>query len=454
MKRYCFHLIIAALLMGGGLWMRPDSCSAQDSDDGFWDSQMASPLMQELKQGFDFNFKILTFGVFQELADSSQNPGNTFYRLTKRRTEVNFRPDLFWVFKKVEFSVKPRFDIETHFSNSDHTNSSDNETQDTFFINEWRTRFSLTDTLFLSIGRENLQWGPSWLTSPSNPFFTENGRDMPRMEVKGMDFSRVVFTPTMEWTLSAIANYDKGEAQFTNYPFEKGFALKVDYTGAENYAGTIISYREHDRPKVSFFGGRTLTDALLVYAEGVVSQGTDALYPVEQPVNPLGYTMLPSKENDSDLYTMLLAGSSYTTEWGPTLSLEYIYNSYGYDNDEARDYYTFRDSASELFTNGGILKGLGASGLAAADDTGLKLLRQNYLMAQYQHNDIQDVLNLTFRATCNMDDSSWQYYGNADYYFGDHIQFFLTLVFNDGKNNSEFTKAIDYQWIIGMEYTF
>lgn len=454
MSRDCCHLIIATLLMGGIFWLRPGLGSAQDLEDGFWTNPMENPLIEELTQGFDFNFKVLTFGVFQEPSNSSQNPGNTFYRLTEKRAEANFRPDLFWVFKNMEFSVKPRFDIEYHLSNSDHTNSPDDETLDTFYINEWRTRYRMTDALFISIGRENLQWGPSWLTSPSNPFFMENGRDNPRMEVKGMDFTRVVFAPTMEWTVSAIVNLDKGEAQFTNYPFEKGIALKVDYAGVDNYAGTIFSYRENDRPKFSFFGGMTLTDALLVYTEGTVSEGTDALYPVEQPANPLGYEMVPSKENDSDLYTMLLVGSSYTTELGPTLSVEYVYNGYGYDDDEARDYYTFRDNASELFTNGGILKGLGGSGLSATDDTGLKLLRQNYVMAQYQHNDIHDVLNLTFRATYNMDDGSRQYYSNADYYFGDHIQFFLTFLFNDGNNHSEYKKAIDYQWIIGMEYTF
>jgi hypothetical protein len=32
-------------------------------------------------------------------------------------------------------------------------------------------RLRLTECLFVSYGRENLQWGPSALFSPSNPFF-------------------------------------------------------------------------------------------------------------------------------------------------------------------------------------------------------------------------------------------------------------------------------------------
>jgi hypothetical protein len=46
--------------------------------------------------------------------------------------------------------------------------------------------------LYLSYGRENLQWGPSYLFSPSNPFFHDNGRSNPKKEIPGMDFARLV----------------------------------------------------------------------------------------------------------------------------------------------------------------------------------------------------------------------------------------------------------------------
>ena len=54
----------------------------------------------------------------------------------------------------------------------DDTSESDTDA----YINEWRLRFRVSDQFFLSLGRENLQWGPSLLLSPSNPFNSGNNR--------------------------------------------------------------------------------------------------------------------------------------------------------------------------------------------------------------------------------------------------------------------------------------
>ena len=143
----------------------------------------------------------------------------------------------------------------------------------------------MRENLFLSYGRENLQWGPSFLFSPSNPFFQDNGRRNPYLEVPGMDFGRLVYIPASSWTLSFIANTDEGRNKINGpAPFDKTYALKVDYTGRENYGSMVLSHREDsDKNSLGFFGGWTVSDAVLLYGECALTQGSEALYPAKGP---------------------------------------------------------------------------------------------------------------------------------------------------------------------------
>ena len=75
-------------------------------------------------------------------------------------------------------------------------------------------------------------------------------------------------------------------------------------------------------------------------------------------------------------------------------------------------------------------------------------------MLQYQHNDIKDVLNLTFRWTQNIDDGSGQFITIVEYFLGEHIQLFSIGNINAGSEDTEFGSILDCQWMIGIEYTF
>ncbi len=434
----------------------PSFVFSQESfdDEDYNEDESEISIVEEIKDGFDFSLRFLIYEMIQEPADSSQNPRNLLFKLNEKSTISVFRPDFNFTFRNLELSVKPRFNYEYYVSNGDDSNSVDDETFEDFYINQWLCRYQVFDNLFISTGRENLQWGPSLTSSPSNPFFMNNGKENPQMEVRGMDFSRVVYIPGMEWTISLIACHNEGEAEFLNYGFEKTYGLKIDYNGSDNYGGIIFSHRENDRNRAGFFGGVTANDGLLLYAEGMLSQGTDALYPEKDLANPLGYSMNPVREDDENIYGLFLLGSSYTTESGPTIYFEYIYNSYGYDNEEAENLYILRDTSSEMFLSGGMFQGLGASALIDIYDPGLKFLRQNYFMIQYLHNDINDFLNLTFRVILNIDDSSKQYYLNGEFFVGDHVQIFSSLLLNDGKSDSEYGSVLDYQWSTGLKYTF
>ena len=409
-------------------------------------------LWDELSQGLEYSLRFLTFGTYQKAASSSQNPNNDFFQIPRYSTELEIRPDLRLTFRRLDLSAKLRMNLEWNaWENGEK--EGDTDWDDNWFVNEWLARIKLTEKLFVSYGRENLQWGPSCLFSPSNPFFRDNGRSNPIKEVPGMDFARLVWLPAMSWTLSLIANMDEGRQEFLYYEFEKAYALKLDYSGQEAYASIILSHQESDRDILGAFGGLTATDALLIYGEGALSRGTNASYP-KNAANPFGASMEEVDDENSSLKGTLLAGGSYTLEVGPTLTVEYVYNGFGYSDGEADLYYRLRQAASASYTLSGPIGDLSRLTLSRTADPKLRFLRRNYIMVQYQQNDIKDVLDLTFRWTRNIDDSSGQFIAIVEYYLGDNIQLFSIGGTNSGSSDTEFGTIMDNHCMIGVEYTF
>jgi hypothetical protein len=323
-----------------------------------------------------------------------------------------------------------------------------------FFVNEWLVRLRLMESLLGSYGRENLQWGPSYLISPSNPFFRDNGLSNPKREVRGSDFARLVWASSSPWGFSFIANVDKGRQRYISESFERSYAVKIDYTTYRKYLSLIPSYREGDRWRLGAYAGWTVSDAVLVYGESTLSRGSNALYPVEDPTAPLGIMMNNSKDDDNAMEGIFLLGGSYTLEAGPTFTLEYVYNSEGYNSKEANLYYELRERASDAFFFPDPAGSLSRSVLSETLDTRQKLLRQHYAMLQYQQSQIGNVLSLIFRYAYNLDDNSSQFIPIVEYDLGDHTQLFLIGRQNFGSDETEFGSIIDYFWSAGLRYTF
>ena len=409
-------------------------------------------LWDELSEGLEYSLRFLAFSTYQKEASSSQNPNNDFFQIPRYSTELQIRPDLRLTFNRLDLSAKPRMNLEWN-AWEDGVKEGDTDWDDEWFVNEWLARIRVTEKLFVSYGRENLQWGPSYLFSPSNPFFRDNGRSNPIKEVPGMDFARLVWLPAMSWTISFIANMDEGRQETLYYEFKKTYALKLDYSGQESYASMILSHQESDRNILGAFGGWTATDALLIYGEVAISRGTNALYP-KKADNSFGASMEEVDDEYPSLKGTLLAGGSYTLEVGPTLTMEYVYNGPGYSDGEADLYYRLRQAAMDVYALSGQIGDLSRLTLSRTADPKLRFLRRNYIMVQYQQNDIKDILNLTFRWTRNIDDSSGQFIAIVEYYMGDNIQLFSIGGVNSGSSDTEFGTILDNHCMIGVEYTF
>lgn len=416
-----------------------------------------------LEEHFSYDVRVLSFGVLQQPTNSTQNPSNNFLQLQRYLGDGELRPDLRLSLGDLDLSVKPRARLD-YSAWEDGTLTGESQWDHDFFVNEWLARLKVRENLFVSYGRENLQWGPSYLFSPSNPFFQDNGRRNTFLEVPGMDFARLVWIPGAAWSLSFIANTDPGLNKTTGPgaflsttpppPFERTYTVKADYTGREAYASLILSRKQDDENVLGFFGGWTATDAILLYAEGALTQGSTGLYPVEERFSPFGASMETVHTHDSAMDPTILLGASYTFESKGILSLEYAYYGPGYGERDTEDYYALRRRAAQSFTLPGPIAGLAMETLGQTADIDLRFLRKNYAMLQYTQTNIRNKIDLTFRWTQNLDDGSGQFFALASYDLGKHVELFSAASFMAGGKNTEFGSVLDYQVMLGLEYTF
>lgn len=370
-------------------------------------------LMDELREGFYWRANVIGFGTYQDLQhNSSLNPDNAL-RIPSYQLAANPRLDLGLNWRQFEFGVKPRFFyLWDRWDDGAPGNQQDSRTE--FYVNEWIARVRPVDELSISYGRENLQWGPSIILSSSNPFNQQNGQNNPWLEVPGLDYGRMIWIPSPEWSASFIANTGKGRLDEKLGPqifrlapsndFEKGYALKLDWTGDGKYFTVIPSYREDTGYRVGYFGGWNVTDAILVYSEG-----SDGNY------------------NGAKLQF----GASYTFEGGATVHLEYFYNGDGCSNSKIDR--CFRDGDVHFSD---------------------PFFRGNYLMLQYDHRDLIDKLSINVRVLNSLDEKSAQLTSIVDYEIGENTQLFLVSNGFLGDKDTEFGSLLNYSLFSGVSYTF
>ena len=258
------------------------------------------------------------------------------------------------------------------------------------------------------------------------------------------------------WTLSLIDNVGEGAQTFL-YEFEPTYAIKIDYTAYQKYASLIGSYTENDRFHLGSFGGRTVSDGLMLYTEGSLSMGKNVLYPRKLYIQPLDLElvrMVAAEEDSTAIETIWLFGGSYTFLSGQTVAAEYVFNGPGYSREEAESYYQFRRMASRFYDFRYPIGDLSRLGLLHTLDPKLRLLRQNYLMLQYLQTQIWEKLNLLIRCTINLDDASSQLIYNLGYDLGDHTQLYLIGNQNIGNTETEFGSIYQYGITLGIEYVF
>ncbi len=326
-----------------------------------------------------------------------------------------------------------------------------------FRSNEGLLQIGFTPTFFTSYGRENLQWGPTSLRTPSNPFFSDNGQDKPKKEVEGKDFLKFIYLPSDWFTVGVIGNLEQGgmraDSSVADPEFKRKYALKLDMLGVNYNASLLLSRREGGNETWGGFVQVTVSDALLAYFDAAVNRGNTALYPRLDPGHPLGGDFVRRYDSTTEERFIGIVGASYTLENSATVSLEYLYNGTGYNDTEAEAYYTLRQNAADNIHHP-IFGGLAHSHLAETLNPGLILLRRNYLLLQYTFNEMGNNLSYTFRLTTNLDDDSDKVTLITEYAYNDYLQIFAVGDMSQGRSDTEFSSFLSSNLMIGFEYTF
>ena len=388
-------ILLTSVILGMIKMMSPLPAIAESDD------RVVSSKMEKLLETVDFEFRNLNFGQVKKLVNSELNPDNRL-EISRYTLGADFRPDLKIVFPVLDIILKPR--IELRWDRwEDGLKNGETETDEDMFVNEWLIRVHPVNPLFLSYGREDLQWGPSFLLSASNPFYTDNGRDRPKMEVAGADYGRLIWVPNLQWTCSFIVNTDEGHKELLT-AFQKTYAAKIDYLAEEAYFSIILSKQDSYDSRLGGFLSWNINDANVLYAEGSVS----------------------------DDEVEFLAGTCYTFIRGGTFAFEYFYNGGG-------------------TSDGSLAMKLVSLDASSARET---LFRKNYLLVQYYDQDIMGLWNALLRGTIGLDDESFSILAHGEYNIGDQSQLFATGTIYSGDDESEFGNLFDYRVQVGVEFYF
>ncbi|MFH2092238.1 MAG: hypothetical protein ABIJ31_07735 [Pseudomonadota bacterium] len=315
-------------------------------------------------EGLNLGFKATALAGINGLADSDLNPGNSLARLPDKESLLLLKLDLSIVCEDWLVFVKPR--AEFSLNHYEIQGISGENTDGNADIPEFMIRRGLTNDLFVSYGRENLQWGPSFLYSPSNPFFSDNEKKSLVQNPEGKGLLKMVMVHDEAFSASLIYNTDKGA--FNESGFEKTLALKLDYSGDAGYGSLILSHRDHGPERLGAFAGATLTDAVLVYGEG-------------------------SLQNEGGLFGSLLLGATYTLESGDSLCLEYLY----YEQGQGRN---------------------------------PDFLRENYILVQFLKDDLMGGIDLVSRVTLCLDNGSSRLYSALSRELGNHMELKTAAMIN------------------------
>jgi hypothetical protein len=408
-----------------------------------------SSVWDDFQRHLKFNFQALLYMEENGVMDDSLfNPGNRLANIPRGGSVVEFRPNLQWNEGKFNLIAKPRL---TELSNFDTAIPGTNSNAGHFYMQEWSARTTLVPKTMLSYGREVLQWGPSISISPSNPFFTENGRANPIKEIGGRDFFRAVFSPSTKYSFSYLLNTTVGRDVSSVGAFRQIQAVKLDFTPKNFNASIILSRKMGSEPMLGGFIQATVSNSLLVYAESSAQRGSSALY----PSNLLGgepWQMVALKVDSGHVYSTSVVGAAYTLANGATVTGEYIANRSGYSSLEAQQYYRLAAQNSQLFNGGGPMAGASAQTLGEALFPGLLTLRQNYLFVQFLRTNFRERADLMVRYTFGLDDQSGTLAGYATFNCTNRMQLFAVGMVTHGGLRTEASQLLRQQVSAGARF--
>ncbi len=205
-------------------------------------------------------------------------------------------------------------------------------------VDQWYAEYSLTDELFLYLGRRNVVFGQSYGTNPLDVFFdplaldrTLN-EDRRRREVNGQDM--LGFEALRSDTFSVIGYWAPSYSRLNQGRPDRALIAVTSLFLKWNADITLLAF-EDSRPGVGLSFTKSVDDAILLYGDVSLRRGRDRFVISRDQgsaISPGDFLMQTSDHKQQYVETSL--GFSYTFESGATINTEYYYNQNGYTDSE------------------------------------------------------------------------------------------------------------------------
>lgn len=397
-----------------------------------------------------YNGLIQLHGQKAKLSESDVNPDNVIGRLPDQNFSLELRPNINFSTDLVELRLSPRAKVQRNRVVIGGTEMI--STGQRAYINEWGIRITPNDLFSVRVGRQVLLWGAAQSESPSNPLYADNGRANPYLELGGKDLLELAWFPSANWTISYIDNYGQGISDAPPLEsFHRTRLMKLDFTGQSARAGVNFARIDGKPAQIGFNVQATLSEALLLYAEGGYSRRPVQYRP---QVDANGRWDLAIPGAGSGVYGVSVVGAAYTLQAGPTVTVEYLYNNEGWSKSETNTYFALAVDAASTVSRGGLLAMDAASLLARGAYPGRQLQSRNYLFIQYAHQNLTKNLDFTVRLTHNMNDKSVRVVPILEQRLGDRFKLVALGMFTGGGARKEFASYLSRQWFVGLNSIF
>jgi hypothetical protein len=111
-----------------------------------------------LVERFSMDFRALAYGIMQEPSYSTQNRGNNFLQIPRHLDDLEVRPDMRFNLDPLDLMAKRGCVSNTAPGQEKECVKHGSKWDDEWYINEWLARVKMRENIFVSYGRENLQW--------------------------------------------------------------------------------------------------------------------------------------------------------------------------------------------------------------------------------------------------------------------------------------------------------
>jgi hypothetical protein len=406
---------------------------------------MADEPADSTASAVSFSLRLAGEGEYRTSGGSWLNPSNILER-------PDTRLEAFAIGNAYYKALGGVFETEMRFSHEYISGTSGDSFDDSFSrvgINQlyYQKKF---DELSILFGRKKVRWGVGYSYSPTDLLSQLRNPEDPEDRLgrnKGADLLQVslntekdqldiAYVPDLDWDFDGQFVRNSRMAMRW-YRFVEPFDLSV--------VGTVD---EDGRWAAGFNTSVTVGKSLEMHAEYLYTSSIEKRYP-DVSIDPSSFTM-PYFSGCGEGYHSVVLGGQYTFENNINLTLEYLFRSDGYSDEEFRAYtdhigYLYSEYPSVIVPDPAL------AGLYESASNFIFPLRKHYLFTRLYHPDVTNSISLEMYSYLSLMDGSGFFVFMPKYEKDKHYEVYLRLKKFWGSNDTEFGLVPDdFSAIIGF----